>query len=555
DPGQYPRQISDAGLQVWKVQKVYSTLLGDQSGTTNINTAQLSAQSGRTLAELAAAARGVLGGEATPSPATVGFRLLVNQVPQQLGERDIFSGLPLSPGGEARRAVHESAGNNLEAAKREAQLRRNLQAILTQAEDGGRDGRFLADFGEQTRQLEPSRAADVLVQLGERYQRQGRWELAAECFELVVERYPKSTLATRSLVWLVQYYASSEAAWRMRASQQHTIQQVTALQPARRPAIEPAPPSVGAQPAGAAAVRPEIGARADVARAGGTVVGEGELQTRLAKACGYARQIEQLQPGLYGEPVVRFPLAVAHRQQGLPGQAQKFYMALRHTRPADAWRDCALGELWLVDGKTEPPKPLCTCLRAQGKPYLDGKLEEPFWQRGKTVALHSPVRDDEAWGCVVMLAYDEEFLYWAVSCARAPGRKYVPGREARPRDADLADQDRIELLLDVDRDFATYYRLAVDSRGWTAESCWNDGSWNPQWFVAQALEQDTWTVEAAIPLAELTSQLPQAQTAWAVGLQRIVPGVGIQSWTQPATTAGRPEGVGSLVFEAAASAQ
>lgn len=551
DPHQYPRQISDAGLQTWKVQKVYASLSGDQSGTTNINTAQLSAQSGRTIAELAAAARGVLMGSSAPSPATVGFRLLVNQVPQQLGERDIFSGVPLSPGGEARRSVSESSESNLDAAKREAQLRRNLQAILAQAEEGQRDGRFLADFGEQTRQLEPGRAAEVLVQLGERYQRQGRWELAAECFELVVERYPKSTLATRSLVWLVQYYASGEAAWRMRASQQHTIQQVTALQPARSGGETTQPQRGGVRQAGGAEVQPEIGARAGISRDGGTVVGSSEIQTRLEKACGYARQIEQLHPGLYGEPVVRFPLAVAHRQQGLPAQAQRFYMALRHTRPADAWRACALGELWLVDSKTDPPKPLCMCGRAAGKPYLDGQLEEPFWQSGKPVELHSPVGDDETWGAVAMLAYDEEFLYLAVRCLHAPGRKYAPSTEPRPRDADLADQDRVELMLDVDRDFATYYRLVVDSRGWTAESCWRDTSWNPNWFVAHALDEEAWTIEAAVPLAELTSQLPQAHTTWAAGLQRIVPGVGMQSWTQPATSEGLAEGFGYLYFQAA----
>lgn len=552
DASHYPQQITEAGLQTWKVQKVYASLSGDQSGTTNINTAQLSAQSGRTLAEMAASARGVLTGSSAPSPATVGFRLLVNQVPQQLGERDIFSGVPLSPGGEARRSVSESSENNLDAAKREAQLRRNLQAILAQAEDGQRDGRFLADFGEQTRQLEPGRAAEVLVQLGERYQRQGRWELAAECFELVVERYPKSTLATRSLVWLVQYYASSEAAWRMRADQQHTIQQVTALQPARGPAAEPkGAPRGSVRQASGAEAQPEVGARAGISRGGGTVVGSSEIQTRLEKACGYARQIEQLHPGLYGEPVVRFPLAVAHRQQGLPAQAQRFYMALRHTRPADAWRACAMGELWLVDAKTEAPKPLCTCRRAAGKPYLDGQLEEPLWQSGQPVELHSPVGDDEAWGGVAMLAYDEEFLYLAVHCKQAPGRKYLPSSEARPRDAELADQDRVELLLDVDRDFATYYRLVVDSRGWTAESCWHDKSWNPNWFVAHSLEEDAWTVEAAIPLAELTSQLPQAKTVWAAGVQRIVPGVGMQSWTQPATTEGTPEGFGYLYFEGA----
>jgi len=553
DPAQFPEQIREGGLEPWRVQKVYASLAGDQSGTTNVNTSQLSARSGRTIAELASAARSVLSDETSPSPATVGFRLLVNQVPQQLGERDFFSGIPLSPGGEARRTLSDAVGNNLEAAKREAQLRRNLQAILSQAEDNQRDGRFLADFGEQTKQLEPTRAAEVLVQLAERYQRQGRWELAAECYELVVERYPKSPLAARSLVWLVQYFASSEAAWRVRAPQQHTVEQVTALAPAAsdRARVNPAEPKsrTAATEAGNVRRLDEVGARAGVERAGGVVVAGNETQTRLEKACGYAKQIEQLQPGLYGEPELRFPLAVAHKQKGLPAQAERFYTALRHVRPADDWRACALGELWLNDSKSESPKPVWNCQRAPGKPYLDGKLEEPFWQSGKSVELNSPLGDDGEWGALAMLAYDAEFLYIAVSCNRVPQHKYKSSEAPRPRDADLADQDRVELLLDVDRDYATYYKLVIDSRGWTNESCWRDTTWNPSWFVASGGDEQAWTAEAAIPLSELTGHLPKSKTTWAAGIQRIVPTVGLQSWTPGATTEGRAEGFGFVVFE------
>ena len=82
----------------------------------------------------------------------LGFRLLVDHVPQGAGQRDFFSGIAISPGGEARRAWKSRSENNLEAMRREAQMRRNLQAILARADgDEGRDGRLLADLGEQTR--------------------------------------------------------------------------------------------------------------------------------------------------------------------------------------------------------------------------------------------------------------------------------------------------------------------------------------------------------------------------------------------------------------------
>jgi len=119
----------------------------------------------------------------------------------------------------------------------------------------------------------------------------------------------------------------------------------------------------------------------------------------------------------------------------------------------------------------------------------------------------------------------------------------------RPRDADLESHDRLELLIDLDRDYATYFRLAVDHRGWTAESCWGDRSWNPQWFVAVSSQPKSWSIEAAIPLRELTGATPGAKTAWAIGLQRIVPGVGFQSWTAPASADIQPQGFGYLLFE------
>ena len=73
--------------------------------------------------------------------------------------------------------------------------------------------------------------------------------------------------------------------------------------------------------------------------------------------------------------------------------------------------------------------------------------------------------------------------------------------------------------------------------------------WNPTWYVAAADADDQWTIEAAIPLSALTPQTPSQERVWAVGLQRIVPEVGVQSYTQPAAVEPRGEGFALLLFQ------
>ncbi|MCS7045637.1 MAG: hypothetical protein NZO58_04710, partial [Gemmataceae bacterium] len=101
----------------------------------------------------------------------------------------------------------------------------------------------------------------------------------------------------------------------------------------------------------------------------------------------------------------------------------------------------------------------------------------------------------------------------------------------------------------LDRDYATYYHLQVDQRGCVREDCWGDATWNPKWFVAAANDATSWTIEAAIPLGELTSQKVALGSAWAVNVVRTVPGRGVQAYSLPADTTPRPEGMCLLLFQ------
>jgi photosystem II stability/assembly factor-like uncharacterized protein len=541
DPTRFSEQITLAGLEPWKVQKVYAALPPGELGTTNITTSHVSGRWGRSLAELAAAARGLLMASAAPAEPAMGFRLLVDHVPQEQGKRDFFSGIALSPGGEARRALPEINGQNLDELRRAAQSRRNLQAILARGDDqdSPSDTRWLAEIGELTRSLDANSGAEVVFQLAERYYRRGRWQQAADSFELLAQRYPEHPLAGASLIWLVQYYSSSEAQWRMRRGQGRVARQVVTV-PVLGPQFDRAKADGGVKRASAVEQRQEQ--RSMLPDLTGN-------ESWSGRAAAFGKQLEQLQPTVFAEPDVRFPLAASHRAQGLGRQAERYYLGLQRARFHDAWWTCAQGEQWLADPRGVCPKSIWTCRRAPVRPRLDGQLDDPVWRSATPIELRSEHRDDAEWPAVAMAAFDAEYLYLALSCRPAPGAKYESSPGPRTRDADLSRHDRVDILIDLDRDWTTAYRLTIDHRGWTGEACWRDTNWNPDWFVAAKTEDGAWTAEAAIPLAELTGEPPTAKTVWAIGAQRTVPGVGFQSWTRPASIAGQGEGFGYLIFE------
>ncbi len=509
DPTALSEQITHVGLTPWKVKKVYAAMGPGAHGTTELTTAKLAVRLGRSLAEVAAGPRGLVEDQYRVVPPSLGFRLLVRHLPQAQGRGDFFTGIMLSPGGEARRQLTEAMPADLDSLRRMAQQRRNMQAILSQSEkEPGGGAHLLAQVGDLTRGLNADAATGLLYQLARQYVESGRWSMAAEIFDHLAGQYPDHPLARPALLWLVQYYASGEAQWRHQSSQRYTVRQASTL-----------------------------------------AIDTSQEEDRPQQAAHFGKQIERTMPELFAEEALRFPLAVAHRRQGFPVQAERFYLARSRTLDHDAWWACAQGEQWLSKREGLPPKPLLSCVRATSKPRLDGLLDDPVWQRGNPAELKSAQHDDAGWPGLVMLAHDAEFLYLAINCRKAPGLEYPAGESPRPRDGDLTGHDRVDIFLDLDRDFTTYYRLSIDQRGHPGDACWGDPTWNPDWFVAAKMTDDVWTAEAAIPLNQLTGRPPTARTAWAVGIQRTVPGVGFQSWSTPAAAKVMAKGFGYLVFE------
>jgi hypothetical protein len=341
-----------------------------------------------------------------------------------------------------------------------------------------------------------------------------------------------------ALLWLIQFADSSEIQWGL-------LRPTTTnpLQGSQSPATAIVPASYVEQDRSFESQNSDQPQRLPT-----TLPSTGSALDATNRAIKLGDFVRRTRPTLYADPVIRFPLAAAQRKRGMKREALHYWQQLSTSELTVEWRQSARGELWLEEPRGYPPKPTVPCTRTREKPYLDGRLNEPFWAGCEAANLVSALSDDQVWPAFVHLAYDADYLYLGVHCRKAPGFAYEASDQTRPLDPDLSRQDRVELLLDLDRDYATYFSLTVDHRGWVRDSCVDDARWNPSWHVAASSDDTSWTVEAAIALTELSPQLT-ANTTWALGIQRVVPNVGFQSWTRPAAVVVRPEGFGYLRFD------
>jgi hypothetical protein len=537
DPAQYAELVSDAGLAPWRVKKVYGLTPPGTRGDESIDTGHFSPWLGATLRDFTSPSRSILFSSHTLPPETLQLKtLLDNTTPTNA--RGIFSGIKLAHGSEARRPQPELPVQDLDNLRRLATRRRTLEQLLERSQG---NAAWSAQVDQMIDGLSADDTGQLLVQLAEGYRKAGRLDLAADTYFLFARRTPDHPLVDPALAWLVHFYASCEISHR--ASTHSAANR-------RVPTVD-APKGDGVKQT--AAVLPT--SESSVPANGLT------RDERLRRAAQLADYLKTARPSLYAEPAVRFSEVTAQRQLGFANPAKRYYLTLRQLPDSDPWRECAATEEWLdKPGETPPPKKLATCRIASAPSNLDGKLDDPIWERADRIILRSsdsPPRSGEGLGeglAEIRLTHDREFLYLAVHCLKAENVDYPSENSPRERDADLNRFDRVALKLDVDRDYSTAYEFTVDSRGWTHDALDGDATWNPTWYVAASNDQSSWTAEAAIPLAELVDKPPAARDVWAVAVRRTIPRTGYQTWSAAkprgnAASDDSPAQFGLLIFE------
>jgi hypothetical protein len=307
--------------------------------------------------------------------------------------------------------------------------------------------------------------------------------------------------------------------------------------------------------------------RADVANAANEVIQvgdvpptkftDGETAQTWAKGClELEAKLTAFGTSADRDPVVMMSTLAAKRTVGRTADAAEQVAAYfksaagaKDLKPGeDLWRDCIAAELWLNNREAvAQPKPFALCPKTTARPHLDGKLDDDCWKGIKPLSLDGTRGEVKEYGTKAYFTCDEEYLYFAVECTHPTG-KSLPKAEKRRRDDDLRGKDRVDILLDLDRDYQTYYRLQIDQTGCVADDCTGDTGWNSKWFVAVEPTETGWTAEIAIPRTELTGGLFKAGGTWGMNVTRVVPGVGCRTWSGPADATAKPEGMGLMQF-------
>jgi len=580
DPDAFPEQIKDLGLEPWAGRKLLVAL--DKADPTAVKADVTSPlpRLGDTAKSYASTAFRLWGDER----AAPGFRVVATRMTGVEGKTKFFDGIGLAPGGAARReqvaltAKDEAAQTELMKAH---EKRRNVQAVIEGAAGPiANPEQALSQLGDAMKDLPPMDAGRAMYTAATAYAKAGQWGMAREAYLMLLDKYPAHPLSLDAARWLVRFQSSSEARRR------HELGQFVELTEAEFRIKERKDPPVAIPRAKKDTGPPEV----EVVQAT-----HHQTLTGMVSARKWYESAVQLEGRLaaHGDLFARdvpsnLCLAAARRQLGKVDDSQRWFLryitettapvgAPSAAKGSDPWRDCVLMESWLVNraGQPVPPKPVAACKRTTARPYLDGKLDDECWNQALPLYLATTagelgtefgckeaierehkekgrpnvtaLQEAVAEGSRAAFAFDDENLYIAVVCRHPAGLKKEK-TEKRTHDMDLRAFDRVSILIDLDRDYQTYFQLQIDQRGAVAEDCWGDKTWNPKWFVAVHADETGWTAEAAIPLGELTGEVVAPGKLWAVNVVRTVPGKGVQAWSGPAGVTPRPEGMGILTF-------
>jgi photosystem II stability/assembly factor-like uncharacterized protein len=563
DPQMFPEQLTSLRLEAWTPKKLYALLDKHDPAAPKLDTGEVQTRIGDSPHDFAQSAMSLLaderpfGARSASAPGRC-FQLLSTRLADGAADTHPLQGILLAQGGAARRNLPPATDDGLKLRKEAVQSRRTLEAIVKgEAGPTAKPEQMIAELIPALKKMPADLGARAAWTLANHFAQSGQWVLAREAFLVMADLYPTDPQTLEAYRWLVRYQSSGEA--RRREELGHFVKLG----------------AIDIEPVDAKKLEGPIKLGTDVVQTSATFYLRDNEGTRkwFQGSLEIEPRLRAFGPLYANDPSLQLALQSSRRQLGDWETPRKWlgrYLSESATplgsqtvtRGADPWRDCAMAELWLNNRTigSSSAKPIAYAPKGELRPNLDGKLDDACWDGVQPVLLSttsgdlelSTTKDDKGkfaseYTTKAWFTCDSGHLYIAVQCTHPPGKR-VPPVEKRDRDMDLRRFDRVSILLDMDRDYQTYYYLQIDQRGCLAEDCWGDSSWNPNWFVAVHSDDNGWTAEAAIPWHDLTGNPPTPGTTWAANVTRIVPGRGVQAWSTPADARPRPEGMGLLQF-------
>lgn len=178
------------------------------------------------------------------------------------------------------------------------------------------------------------------------------------------------------------------------------------------------------------------------------------------------------------------------------------------------------------------PTPAATAGMTDAPPVIDGALDDTCWQ--SAAILGSFVELDgsglAAPATEARVCWDAEHLYVGVRCDE-PNMKAVKA-QMKERDDAVWRDDCVEIFIDTNLDRSSFYHFAINALG----TVWDEvrpgsAEWNANVQSAGSRGEKQWTVEVAIPLADLGGAQPGDRWGLNIGRERNISRTELSAWS------------------------
>jgi hypothetical protein len=178
------------------------------------------------------------------------------------------------------------------------------------------------------------------------------------------------------------------------------------------------------------------------------------------------------------------------------------------------------------------PPPVASVARLQGSVAIDGKLDEPAWQRATAITDFRQYQPDEgepaSLPMEVRILFDDNALYIGARMTQ-PGGVVAPlARRDQLLDADgnngsfnSLTTDKLVVSLDPYHNRVDNVWFEVNPAGVKGDQFNGDTSWDPIWEAAAQSDSEGWTAEMRIPYSQLRFSRDHAQI-WGMQIWRYI---------------------------------
>lgn len=161
----------------------------------------------------------------------------------------------------------------------------------------------------------------------------------------------------------------------------------------------------------------------------------------------------------------------------------------------------------------------------ESAPRLDGRMDEPVWQDAAIVTQFQQ-REPEPGApasekTIVHICYDKNHIYFGFTCHENPDK--ITAKQIA-RDAVLADEDKVVIILDTFLDGRNAYWFEINARGSMGDALLSENGavmnkeWDGIWDARSAIYATGWATEVVIPFKSLNFH--PSRSTWGLKLVR-----------------------------------